>query len=223
MGPDRFVNNDKDTEWSEELRLQSSYAGPMNFNLGAIYIHLYRDDLLSVSDPAYDAISTVLGIPLDTSTYPNGTGHNYYYGLTPYKLDSYAAFGEVYWQVAPDWRVTAGLRYTDDQKTEYNYAVEILQPGPPGNPFVGSQSVSFKEPTGRFVLDWTPKLAFTDRSMFYASYSRVLQGRRIQSIQVGRRGGAPDLCARIRQRHRSRDQERASQSPPVAQPDRLLL
>ena len=172
MGPDRFVNNDKDTEWAQELRLQSSYSGPINFNLGANYTYLYRNDLLSVSDPAYDAISEVLGLPTDLSVYPNGSGHNYYYGLTPYKLSSYAAFGEVYWQVAPDWRITGGLRYTDDTKTEYNYAVEILQPGAPGNPYVGQQSVTFREPTGRFVVDWTPKLDFTDHTLIYASYSR---------------------------------------------------
>src|SRR3546814_2780182 len=47
----------------------------------------------------------------------NGEGHNYFRSKNPYKLRSYALFGEAYWNIADDVKLTAGLRYTDDRKT----------------------------------------------------------------------------------------------------------
>ena len=47
----------------------------------------------------------------------NGEGHNYFRSKTPYKLKSWAGFGELYWQVTETVKVTGGLRLTWDRKT----------------------------------------------------------------------------------------------------------
>src|SRR5215469_10732052 len=51
----------------------------------------------------------------------NGQGHNYFLSQNPYLLNSWAGFGEVYYQLEPDLKLTGGLRFTIDNKafTEY--------------------------------------------------------------------------------------------------------
>ncbi len=46
----------------------------------------------------------------------NNEGHNYFLSQNPYLLDSYAGFGEVYYNVTSDLKLTGGLRWTDDRK-----------------------------------------------------------------------------------------------------------
>ncbi|HEY5239084.1 MAG TPA: TonB-dependent receptor [Rhizomicrobium sp.] len=105
----------------------------------------------------------------------DGQGHNYFRSENPYDLSSYAGFGEAYYQVLPDLKLTAGLRWTDDQKTFYDIPSWAFLLGG-GYPIEGVVNQQWKEWTGRFVANWTPKLDFTDQSLFYASYSRGYKG-----------------------------------------------
>ncbi len=101
----------------------------------------------------------------------DGKGHNYFLSKNPYRLNSWAGFGEAYYQITPDLKLTGGLRFTDDQKTfsEYPSWAGIAFEGIPQ---AGLLVQEWKELTGRLVATWTPKLEFTDDSLFYGSYSR---------------------------------------------------
>jgi outer membrane receptor protein involved in Fe transport len=101
----------------------------------------------------------------------NGKGHNYFLSENPYQVDSWAGFGEVYYQVAPDVKLTGGLRYTIDDKafTEFPSWAGLAFKGIPS---AGVLEQNWEELTGRFVATWTPRLDFTDQSLFYGSYSR---------------------------------------------------
>src|SRR3546814_11129086 len=46
----------------------------------------------------------------------NGDGHNYLRSYNPYTLNSYAAFGEAYYNINTDLKPPAGLRYTRGTK-----------------------------------------------------------------------------------------------------------
>jgi iron complex outermembrane receptor protein len=105
----------------------------------------------------------------------NGNGHNYFRSENPYRLHSYAGFGEVYYQVLPDVKLTGGLRWTDDQKSFTEIPSWTLVVGE-GYPVTGVLDQEWREWTGRFVANWTPKLDFTDQSLFYGSYSRGYKG-----------------------------------------------
>ncbi len=105
----------------------------------------------------------------------NGQGHNYFRSENPYRLHSWAGFGEVYYQVAPDVKLTGGLRWTDDSKSFTEIPSWTLVPGE-GYPSFGDLDQQWKEWTGRFVANWTPKLDFTDQTMVYGSYSRGYKG-----------------------------------------------
>ena len=113
-------------------------------------------------------------------------------------LTSKAVFGEAYYDAIPDLlKFTAGLRWTEDEKfqsgrielldglipigtTNANAALAALvaqgqndfDGAVPGNQVWQVNRVDYKKLTGRFVVDYTPKLDFTDSTLFYASYAR---------------------------------------------------
>lgn len=114
----------------------------------------------------------------------NGEGHNYFRSKNPYKLRSYALFGEAYWNISDDVKLTAGLRYTDDRKTFTPVPSQtLLAPGligggtvSKGYPAKPDIVQSWGEFTGRFGVDWKPQLGFTDDTLLYAFYSRGYKG-----------------------------------------------
>jgi iron complex outermembrane recepter protein len=105
----------------------------------------------------------------------NGQGHNYFRSDNPYALNSYAGFGEVYYQVTPDVKLTGGLRWTDDQKTFWNIPSWTFEAGG-GYPIEGVIKQEWKEWTGRGVVNWTPKLDFTDQTLVYGSFAHGYKG-----------------------------------------------
>ena len=191
----RFTTSDisasSNKQFSQELRLQSSFDGPLNFNVGALYLDFSAEgdyyvmfntgtayyqvkNLFSTGNPNCFAAAPCVAI--DPNKEPNRSGHNYYDNYAPYSLTSTAVFGELYWEMMEDFKWTLGLRWTKDEKEQKNYAVALGAPGvgvlgaPAGTPPV--LAVDFEEMTGRFGFDWKPELSFTNQSLIYAFYSR---------------------------------------------------
>jgi iron complex outermembrane receptor protein len=211
----RFESEDLSDEhaWQigQEFRLASSYSGPLNFSVGANYLHYETDENYYVFSNALTllAIGTNLtgghpppgGFPpwvpgVSTDSFcltqphqyaiggsvalqcsyidPNplgsldNLGHNYFLNQNPYILNSYAMFGEAYYDIAKDLKLTAGARWTDDQKHFIDIPSEILTAGY-GYPVFGVTDQQWDRWTGRGVLDWTPQLDFTDQTLVYGS------------------------------------------------------
>ena len=101
----------------------------------------------------------------------NNYGHNYFLSQNPYTLNSYAGFGEVYYNVASELKLTGGLRWTEDQKHFVDIPSEVITEGY-GYPITAIVNQQWGEFTGRVVANWTPKLDFTDQTLVYGSYSR---------------------------------------------------
>ena len=100
----------------------------------------------------------------------NNEGHNYFLSQNPYVLNSYAAFGELYYNVTKDFKLTAGGRWTEDQKHFTDIPSEVLTPGY-GYPTFAVTNQKWDALTGRLVADWTPDLSFTDKTLIYGSIS----------------------------------------------------
>jgi outer membrane receptor protein involved in Fe transport len=151
-----------------------------NVGCNAAYIPGVTNNLycLTNGEGYNDAFATINSIPTESPQYldPNpissldNQGHNYFLSQNPYSLNSYAAFGEAYYNVTPELKLTAGLRWTDDQKHFVDIPSELLVTGY-GYPIEGAVDQSWSKFTGRFVANWSPKLPFTDQSMFYASFA----------------------------------------------------
>ncbi|HEV2561084.1 MAG TPA: TonB-dependent receptor [Rhizomicrobium sp.] len=105
----------------------------------------------------------------------NNEGHNYFLSQNPYVLNSYAGFGEVYYNVTDDVKLTGGLRWTSDQKHFIDIPSEIFVRGY-GYASTGVVDQQWEKLTGRAVANWTPKLDFTDQTLLYASYSHGYKG-----------------------------------------------
>jgi iron complex outermembrane recepter protein len=100
----------------------------------------------------------------------NNEGHNYFLSQNPYELNSYAGFGEAYYNITDSLKLTAGLRWTDDQKHFTDIPSEVLDEGY-GYSIIHIENQAWQRFTGRAVLNWTPKLDFTDQTLVYASYA----------------------------------------------------
>lgn len=232
LGPSNvFTTNDlsggSSETFTQEIRLQSDFDGPFNFNLGAIYMdheaidprnptdgYYFISNTLSALAQFHNALYEATGglagaipgadglVGLDESNVDgdtnilnslDGTGRNYFRSLSPFKLESTAIFGEGYFDISDDLKLTVGLRYTDDQKEQVNiptylYTPNALRPDPfaPVPNAVtetdldgqvdGIFKVDFQEVTGRIGLDWSPDLSFTDDSLIYGFYSKGYKG-----------------------------------------------
>ena len=191
----RFTTSDISSgyteQWSHEVRLQSSFDGPWNFNIGGIFSRFQGTGdyfvMFNTGTGFYQINNQLLAgnanctsgptcVAIDPNKDPTRLGHNYYDAYGPYDLTSYAAFGELYWQMADNFKWTLGLRYTVDSKDVENHSVVLGTVGSGiGGPLPGQDAilhVKFKKPTGRFGFDWKPDLGFTDETLVYAFYSR---------------------------------------------------
>ena len=101
----------------------------------------------------------------------NDQGHNYFLSRNPYKLISYAVFGEAYYNLADNLKLTAGLRWTVDKKQAPRIPSMLTAADSVGLTRLNVQEQEWREPTGRVAIDWKPDLSFTDETLLYASYS----------------------------------------------------
>jgi outer membrane receptor protein involved in Fe transport len=162
---DRMVSADlsqsRNRQWSQELRLQSSFDGPLNFNLGVNYLdfksrdnyYVFNNIFTLLADYFYNADprtnapgSCELGFEGRECVYVdpnplgsvNNQGHNYFLSQNGVRTKSWAAFGELYWKFADNLKLTAGLRFTNDKKTSDQIPSQLLlgggiDTGVPGN------------------------------------------------------------------------------------------
>ncbi|MGE5502717.1 MAG: TonB-dependent receptor domain-containing protein, partial [Ignavibacteriales bacterium] len=98
-------------------------------------------------------------------------GHNYFLSKNPYNLMSYALFGEAFYKIKENLKLTAGLRWTVDQKQAPLIPSQLLVPNSTGYPVLGVTKQEWREPTGRLAIDWKPDLSISDETLIYASYA----------------------------------------------------
>jgi len=97
-------------------------------------------------------------------------GHNYFLSQNPYVLDSYAGFGEAYYQIVPDLKLIGGLRWTNDRKHFVDIPSQLFTNNY-GYPVADVVNQQWSKFTGRAAANWTPKLDFTDQTLVYASFA----------------------------------------------------
>ncbi|MEW4468982.1 TonB-dependent receptor [Parasphingorhabdus sp. JC815] len=206
------LSRSRNRQWSQEFRLQSDFDGPFNFNLGVNYLDFKTQDDYFVFNNAftyiaynqynrlYDSPTTYDPCPIGTTgsdcvyVDPNPIdsldeqGHNYFLSRNLVRTKSWAVFGEAYWDVTDNLKVTAGLRWTKDKKITTPVQSQLLLGGGGGTIGTSGGYVSsgyptdpdvvqkWSEPTGRIVVDWKPELDFTDQTLIYASASRGYKG-----------------------------------------------
>lgn len=222
---DRMVSADlsqsRNRQWSQEIRLQSDFEGPVNFNVGANYLDFKSQDNYYVFNNMFTLIADWFYSKVPSAGYPesgqnatlpcelgyegrecvyvdpnpigslNDQGHNYFLSQNGVRIKSWAAFGEVYWNIGDNLKLTLGGRYTRDKKVSDQIPSQLLLGGGTetdipggitggrvnsGYPALADIRQKWSKFTGRAVLDWKPDLAFTDDTLVYLSASRGYKG-----------------------------------------------
>ncbi|HYC05015.1 MAG TPA: TonB-dependent receptor [Azospirillaceae bacterium] len=161
---DRLITTDSFTSfgrtWYQEFRIVSDMAGPFNFTVGGNYFDTRGAAAFEIWHPAVELIAkNIFRLP--------DTAWNFFNGSPYARTKSWAGFGEGYYNVTDDTKVTVGLRYTEDKKAIRTRTIFLSAP-PPFT--VGSGK--FDAVTGRVSLDHKADLGFTDETLLFASYSR---------------------------------------------------
>lgn len=184
-------------QWSVEARIASDFDGPFNFLLGGLYLKATSRDVdYGVMASGFDYMSAFLGVAtaydLELPSLNFGLAPPFFHSDTDrFELKTYGIFGEAYFDITDNLKLTGGLRYSNDKK--YIRArqpfLSVLVPfgttdvnpiladfdgdsSTPGQQTFAEQSGTFDAITGRVVLDWKPDLSFTQDTLVYASYTR---------------------------------------------------
>jgi iron complex outermembrane receptor protein len=94
-------------QYTQELRLSSNFSGDMNYQVG---VFLYEEDLI-IESFSYDTLSW------------DATANNYGlqngYAVQDQSTSAWALFGSFDYTVSDELKVTAGIRYSNDEKEFY--------------------------------------------------------------------------------------------------------
>ncbi len=192
-------SNQETDQRSLELRVQSNYDGMFNFTAGVFHMDAdtYNEywviatglDYFALVYPEIPKALGGLGKPGEGLVGPSYTSRT-----NAYELDSNAVFGETYFQLKDDLKLTVGARYSIDKKKIDDIQYLFNQYADPVTgkltfvtaPFGSNATIpnvapriddaEWKKFTGRVVLDWSPELEATDSTLVYASYSRGYKG-----------------------------------------------
>jgi iron complex outermembrane receptor protein len=154
------VNNDEQTSLSEELRLQSSFQGPLNFTLGGFYGHDRR---------SFHQVGSIGYLGVDPAT----GNTNLFASIDYYRTDTYSGFGELSWKILPSVELAGGARYTsetkygDDGMTYVHPLLLLLDPtiaAPVGERFITTFTETNVSP--QVTLSWHP----STNVMLYGAY-----------------------------------------------------
>lgn len=151
----------KSSQWLQEARLTSDFDGRFNFTAGLFYLNYKsKEDFYSISN-VLDSTSAVFG----------GATPPFLRLETPVSdLSSYAVFGEAYFKLADNLKLTGGLRWTQDRKAQVNRSMLLEE-----TPFV-SNTAKTEAWTGRVGFDWKPAFDRDGETLVYGFYSRGYKG-----------------------------------------------
>jgi iron complex outermembrane receptor protein len=117
-------------EFTEEVRASSDFKGPLNYTLGALYEDGHFQDTVAVlGNVAYG-----LGAPGVTAPLTDGA--------TPVDIKTYSVFGQGRWDIIENLELAAGVRWTDEKRTESPYSLLTGAPIPVLQPEVHADNTS---------------------------------------------------------------------------------
>lgn len=180
--------------YSNELNLTSNSDGPLRWILG---VYQYEEDYtqrIQLGNPQQVQMATPCffgGATNPCIAAPANPSRNFADNQAELNSKAWAVFGQMTYEFNDAWALTAGLRYTKDEKQGFEYqrlvlfspagpfgpalggafAFDVstdLQPGTPGVQNSRRLSDSWDAVTGVLNLDWTPDAD----TLVYGKYSR---------------------------------------------------
>lgn len=166
-------------QWSQEFRIASYLDGDFNFTAGAFYLDYDAESLVDFYLPELTAVVAFKALPDELGTFSFQTPD-----LT---TKSWAVFTEGYYDITEDLKLTAGVRYTEEEKEVKTRTISPLDiyPFAPGSFLTSDFDLestfnfgygSWSEFTGKLGLSYTPDLDFTDETLIFGTLSRGYKG-----------------------------------------------
>ena len=161
----QFASDRSTTEpeqWTQEFRLASDFDGPLNFLAGAFYLDYESEVHFYVYSAGLNVFGQTFGVPEELRVFDNDT--------KKFQLETFALFGELYYDINEKTELTIGLRYTDedkeaDQRTIYLAFADIPTPDDDG---YSNFKDDWQETTGKANLSYN----LNDDVMLFATVAR---------------------------------------------------
>ena len=162
----RQATEDKLKTTSAELRFDSKWSDSLSTLIGFYYSH----ETLRGEGKSVTHFAPLIGLP---ASRVNGTEDRR-------KGDTYAAFGNIFWQPSDAWEAAFGLRVDHEKRTAGGALGEIVVPGSPDLEDTPDVTLTPIEEVEIESTELLPKLTITrhwnDDLMSYASISRGFRG-----------------------------------------------
>ena len=186
----------KEETFTQEIRLVSNNAGPVNWIVGGFYSDFELDAISEELTPNYPGSPEFQFNVLDFSNRTLAeiqatTGDLEYRNLVDQSLEQLAIFGEVGVQINDIWQITAGARwfeYEDDTKASTRFPFfDDAQPPFPLAPPVKEDDVIFKLNTSVDIDHWN--------SVWYATISEGYRNGRSNGLSLCVPSQIQSVCA----------------------------
>ena len=176
--------------FTQELRLASSFDGPVNFTVGGFYEKTERDLQAPVQLVPSGFFPIVIGAAVTPWPHPGpyeGTYINYHQ-IWDNDIETISVFGSVDWQVTENLELSGGLRYTEEDREAIG-----------GNVFENSSFFGFgpagyvynpKDKSDNISPELTASYHLSDDVMAYVAYKTGFQ-----SAGISNPGTVPNLSA----------------------------
>jgi iron complex outermembrane receptor protein len=162
--------------WSQEFRLETSFDGAFNFSGGVYYADIQQEFITGQNGVNAGLIHPDFGI-FDRDTgelLQEPTGNRYDWDKEHYTdTESWSAFAAMYWDITEDLTLTAGVRYSEDDrdgKIKIPYMHSFLY----DNLFFLAPGTVIQEGLDFDDDEWTPEVALnwaaTDDINLFVTY-----------------------------------------------------
>ena len=153
-------------QYSQELRFVSQLEAELNYTLGLYWLNYKAQSRVATYYPTLSIISQVLGLPIEFHDFDTRT--------PDIETNSWAVFGELYYDLSEQLKLTAGIRYSNEEKSQKTQTVtpfSFLAPGFDPTVFEELEN-DWKETTGKLGLSYIADIEVTDETLFFATLSR---------------------------------------------------
>jgi iron complex outermembrane receptor protein len=180
--------------WSHEFRVQSNYDGNLNFMLGAMNLDYQSRNRYVVRSTGLAFPGQVL--PINPFVFPAPFGaanphdevnphmQGYENDTRLYELDAQALFGELYYDVNEDLRLTFGARYSEEEKKSKQRTIYVtfadLPPLDPTNNAYGVPKYDQEEFTWKMNATYN----MSNDTMVYGTISSSFKSGGVNPISV---------------------------------------
>ena len=192
FGADQSMGMDEG--WSHEFRVQSNFDGDLNFLLGAMNLDYESGGHYVVRTAGLGLPGQIL--PIDPRVFPAPSNltdpsnevspHMWGYenDTRLYELDAQALFGELYYDVNQDLRLTFGARYSEEEKKSKQRTIYVtfadLPPLDPENNAYGFPKYDQEEFTWKLNATYN----MSNDTMVYGTVSSSFKSGGINPISV---------------------------------------